>query len=196
MNLGSSNQEFRTQTHPHVDREIFFPLVKRGAHVIHADLKADEGVDIVGDVYDPVFQKQCRELGPRTVVCCNILEHVLDPARFATIVDALVPPKGYLVVSVPHSYPFHADPIDTLFRPSPADVVKLFGPQFSPVVEHVLTDVTWLDDLGAHMPAAQLPVFFAKDLAKAMKELLSAGKRFRRLHRLLVADASVQESRL
>jgi hypothetical protein len=185
LNLGSSNEEFRTHTHPHVDREIFVPLVERGAHVIHADLKEDQGIDIVGDIYDPAFQHRCRSLGPRTVVCCNILEHVLDPAGFAGIVSALVPSNGYVVVSVPHSYPFHADPIDTLFRPSPTEVIKLFGPQFEPVVAHTLTDTTWLEDLGAHMPTSQLPMFFARDLAKALKELLSAQKRFRRLHRYL-----------
>jgi hypothetical protein len=185
LNLGSSNEEFRTRTHPHVDREIFFPLVKRGARVIHADMKEDRGIDIVGDIYDAQFQERCRSLGPRTVVCCNILEHVVDPAGFARIVKALVPHNGYLVVSVPHSYPFHADPIDTLFRPTPAEVVSLFEPELTPVVAQVLTDTTWLEDLGAHMPASQLPMFFAKDLAKALKELLSAQKRFRRLHRYL-----------
>ena len=81
LNLGSSSEAFRTQTHPHIDREIFFPLVAKGARVIHADLKEDRGVDIVGDVYDTRFQDQCRELRPRTVVCCNILEHVTDPTQ-------------------------------------------------------------------------------------------------------------------
>src|SRR6185503_19230480 len=105
LNLGSSNETFRTRTHPHVDREIFFPLVARGARVIHADMKEDDGIDIVGDVYDPAFQERCRSLRPRTVLCCNILEHVQNAAGFADIVSALVPVDGYLVVSVPRSYP-------------------------------------------------------------------------------------------
>jgi len=185
LNLGSSNETFRTRTHPHVDREIFFPLVARGARVIHADLKADRGIDIVGDVYDAAFQEECRRLQPKTVVCCNILEHVTDPAGFARIVSSLVPVDGYVVVSVPHSYPFHPDPIDTLFRPSTSDIVDLFGSELSPVVTHTLTDITWLSDLRSRMPAAALPVFFAKDLAKAVIELPSAQKRFKRLHRYL-----------
>lgn len=185
LNLGSSNEEFRTQTHPHVDREIFFPLVARGARVIHADLKEDQGIDIVGDVYDPGFQARCRSLRPRTVVCCNILEHVLDPAGFAGIVSELVPPGGYLVISVPHSYPFHADPIDTLFRPSPAEVVSLFNLEWTPIVQDTLSDKTWLEDLSSRMPAWELPIFFARDLAKAIKELGSSQRRFRRLHRYL-----------
>jgi len=40
-----------------------------------------------------------------------------------------LPADGYLVVSVPHSYPFHADPIDTLFRPAPDEVVTMFLPR-------------------------------------------------------------------
>ena len=185
LNLGSSNEIFRTRTHPHVDREIFFPLVARGARVIHADLKADRGIDIVGDIYDAAFQQECKRLRPKTVVCCNILEHVTDPASFAHIVSGLVPTNGYVVVSVPHSYPFHADPIDTLFRPTTSEIVDLFGTELSPVVTHTLTDITWLSDLRTRMPASALPLFFVKDLVKAVVELPSGEKRFKRLHRYL-----------
>jgi hypothetical protein len=184
LNLGSSNAEFRRRTHPHIDREIFFPLEARGARIIHADLKEDDGIDVVGDVYDPAFQERCRQLRPRTVLCCNILEHVQDPTEFAEIVSELVPADGYLVVSVPHSYPFHADPIDTLFRPAPQDVVTLFGPAFAAVVEHTLVDTTWLQDLTRALGPLRLPGFFARDLAKAAREGVSEGQ-FRRLHRYL-----------
>jgi hypothetical protein len=184
LNLGSSNARFRKQTHPHVDREIFFPLEARGAHVIHADLKQDEGIDIVGDVYDPAFQAQCRRLQPQMVLCCNILEHVRNAAGFADIVSGLVPANGYLVVSVPHSYPFHADPIDTLFRPAPSEVVSLFGSAFDPVVTHTLVDTTWLQDLRRARGARSLLSFFARDLFKAAKEAVSQ-LQFRRLHRYL-----------
>ena len=182
LNLGSSNAEFRRRTHPHVDREIFFPLEARGARVIHADLKEDDGIDVVGDVYDPAFQEQCRRLQPRSVLCCNILEHVRDAAGFAGIVSQLVPANGYLIVSVPHSYPFHADPIDTLFRPAPDEVVRLFGPAFAPVVAHTLVDTTWLQDLRRAIGLLNLPAFFARDLVKAAREAVTA-KQFRRLHR-------------
>ena len=182
LNLGSSNELFRKQTHPHVDREIFFPLERRGARVVHADLKEDQGIDIVGDVYDPAFQAECRSLHARSVLCCNILEHVADAASFARIVSGLVPRGGYLVVSVPHSYPFHADPIDTLFRPSPAEVVTLFGREFEPVITHTLTDVTWWHDLVTAQGIRRLPGFFLRDLAKAAREAVSKQGLWR-LHR-------------
>jgi hypothetical protein len=184
LNLGSSNAEFRRQTHPHVDREIFFPLQARGARVIHADMKEDDGIDVVGDVFDPAFQERCRQFQPRTVLCCNILEHVESATGFAAVVARLVPADGYLVVSVPHSYPFHADPIDTLFRPAPDEVVRLFGPAFAPVVTHTLVDTTWLHDLRRAMGVLRLPWFFARDLAKAGRDILS-DRRFQRLHRYL-----------
>jgi len=108
------------------------------------------------------------------VLCCNILEHVQDARGFADIVSRLVPADGYLVVSVPHSYPFHADPIDTLFRPAPDEVVTMFGPTFAPVVAHTLVDTTWLQDLTRALGPRRLPGFFARDLAKAAREALSA----------------------
>ena len=148
-------------------------------------MKKDEGVDVVGDVFDPAFQEQCRQFQLRTVLCCNILEHMLESAAgFANVVSQLVPANGYLVVSVPHSYPFHADPIDTLFRPAPDEVVRLFGPAFVLVVTHNLVDTTWLQDLRSAIGPLRLPWFFARDLAKAAREVVFK-QRFKRLHRYL-----------
>jgi hypothetical protein len=38
----------------------------------------------------------------------------------------LVRPGGIIVVTVPRSYPHHADPIDTLYRPTPEEAAALF----------------------------------------------------------------------
>ena len=94
-----------------------------------------------------------------------------------------MPAGGYLVVSVPHSYPFHADPIDTLFRPSPGPKSwRLFGPDFVPVVTHTLVDVTWWRGLVTAMGLRRLPIFFLRALGKAAREALSK-QGLRRLHR-------------
>ncbi len=37
-------------------------------------------------------------------------------------------PGGLIFVTVPFSYPFHRDPIDTMFRPSPNELARLFAP--------------------------------------------------------------------
>jgi hypothetical protein len=70
-------------------------------------------------------------------------------------------------------------------KPTTSEIVDLFGTELSPVVTHTLTDITWLSDLRRHMPASALPMFFVKDLAKAVIELPSTQKRFKRLHRYL-----------
>ena len=38
----------------------------------------------------------------------------------------LVPAGGILVITVPYSYPYHPDPIDTLYRPSAEELCALF----------------------------------------------------------------------
>jgi hypothetical protein len=37
----------------------------------------------------------------------------------------LLPPGGYLLVTVPHSYPYHEDPFDTMYRPDVAELAAL-----------------------------------------------------------------------
>ena len=61
------------------------------------------------------------------LLCCNLLEHVEDPARLARHCLSLLPSGGLAFVTVPYSYPYHRDPIDTMFRPSPAELTGLFA---------------------------------------------------------------------
>lgn len=127
LNLGSSTAEFRMIAQPHVDREIFAPLAARDIRVIHADLKQNEGVEIAGDILDPSVQAQIRELGVRSVMCNNMLEHVTDIEQVCSGLAQICPPGGLLFVSVPHDYPFHPDPIDNGFRPDIADLSRLLS---------------------------------------------------------------------
>lgn len=126
LNLGSQSLTFRTQTQPWLDRRVFAPLRARGVAVVHSDLQADEGVDLVGDLTDPGFLDHLRSLRFRSVICSNLLEHVERPDRIAAAVAAAVEPGGLLFLSVPYRFPYHADPIDTMFRPSPAELASLF----------------------------------------------------------------------
>jgi hypothetical protein len=128
LNLGSGSRHFRVVSKPYIDREIFDPLVRRGARVVHADLKSGEGIDISGDVFDPAVQARLRGLRADAVLACNIMEHLREDVRgrFAAVLDTLVEPGGVLVLTVPYSYPYHADPIDTLYRPSPRELSACF----------------------------------------------------------------------
>ena len=128
LNLGSGSRRFREVSKPYIDAGIFDPLRRRGATVVHADLKREDGVDVSGDLFDPGIQARLRALRPDVVLACNILEH-LDAGlrrRFPAVLDSLLPAGAVLVVTVPYSYPYHADPIDTLYRPSPEEICRLF----------------------------------------------------------------------
>jgi SAM-dependent methyltransferase len=128
LNLGSGSKRFRQVSKPYIDRDIFEPLARAGARGVHAALKSGEGIEVSGDLFDPAIQARLRDLAPDAIVACNIMEHLPDDlrGRFPAVLDSLLRPGGVLVVTVPYSYPYHADPIDTLYRPSPKELCALF----------------------------------------------------------------------
>ena len=126
VNIGSSTRHFREQEQPHIHEHVFKPLEARGIKVIHCDLKQAEGVDIQGDIFDDVFLATIKKQKPKAVLCTHMFEHVTDRASLAKRLFSLLPPGGLLLVTVPYSYPYHADPIDTLYRPSPEELAALF----------------------------------------------------------------------
>lgn len=125
LNLGSQSVMFRTRVQPWVDRFVFAPARQRQLRVIHSDLLADEGIDLVGDLTDPAFLAHLKTLRFRSVICSNLLEHVVNPGQIAATVAEIVEPRGLLFLSVPYRFPYHADPIDTMFRPDPSELAAL-----------------------------------------------------------------------
>ncbi len=126
LNVGSATANFREQAQPWIDREIFAPLRKRGVAVHHLDIQKGDGIDLHGDLNDDAFVEGLSAFGYRALLCCNVLEHVADPAIICAKLERLVPPGGYLVVTVPNRFPYHPDPIDTMFRPEVSEVARLF----------------------------------------------------------------------
>lgn len=155
LNLGSSTAEFRERRQPHIDELVFAPLRAAGITVIHADLKDAPGVDIAGDVLDPAVQQKLLMRTPRVVLSSNLLEHVTDRPTFARAMMALTPPGGRLIVTVPRSYPFHADPIDTGFRPSPDELAALFA-QLRLTRGDIVADTTYAGELVRRGPRRAL----------------------------------------
>lgn len=148
LNVGSSTAAFREHKQPHIERSIFAPLRDRGVDVVHTDLKQAPGVDIAGDLMAPAVQDQLRAHEFKAAISSNLLEHVHDPRAFARAIASLVVPGGLLVVTVPYSYPYHADPIDTGFRPTPQELAALFdGCTF--VSGEIVRDTTYAADLVA-----------------------------------------------
>jgi len=164
INLGSSTEEFHDHR-PHVERFVFGPLKRRGARIVNMDLKADPGVEIVGDIYDPAIQARARAVGATLLICGNILEHITDPKGFARACASLLPANGQILVTVPHSYPYHTDPIDTYFRPTPQEIADLFE-DFRLVDGRIVTDVSYLHDLRAENSMGGLARHFAVHAVK------------------------------
>jgi hypothetical protein len=126
LNVGSASAQFRSEVQPWIDAQVFAPLRARGLRVVHQDLQAAEGVDLVGDLLSIDAVQAARQLGVRSVICSNVLEHVPDPRAFALGLLALTGQGGRLLITVPHTFPYHPDPIDTLFRPTLDELHQLF----------------------------------------------------------------------
>ncbi|MGE5270533.1 MAG: hypothetical protein ACM3JG_12775 [Thiohalocapsa sp.] len=126
LDVGSSTAQFREQAQPWIEREIFAPLAGRGVEIVHLDARTGSGIDIRGDLLNDEDFARLRGRNYRALLCCNLLEHVRDPALLARRCVELVGRGGIIIATAPQSYPRHADPIDTLYRPTPAAMAALF----------------------------------------------------------------------
>jgi SAM-dependent methyltransferase len=150
LDVGSSTRAYREAYQPYVEAKIFAPLRQAGLHLVHLDAKADEGVDVVCDVTDKTVD--VGELLGTTfdaVLCANMLEHVEDREHTARVVRSLVAPGGYLLATVPQSYRRHLDPIDTMYRPTPGDLVELLT-NGEPSFRAVLAESVEIRERGAY----------------------------------------------
>lgn len=148
LNLGSSTRHFREVTQPHIERELFGPLRQANVKVVHCDLKEDEGVDFAGDILDSEVLRQLKAGGFKCVLLSNLLEHVRDRKAVAVACEEIVGPGGFILATVPSSYPFHADPIDTYYRPSPGELAKTFAKSELLIGEEV-EESTYAEELNA-----------------------------------------------
>ncbi|MEN3370300.1 MAG: hypothetical protein V7609_2443 [Verrucomicrobiota bacterium] len=148
LNLGSSTRHFREVIKPHVEGELFAPLREAGVNVVHSDMKEDEGVDFAGDILDPEMTRRLKAMGFKCVLLSNLLEHVRDREAVTAACEEIVGPGGFILATVPSSYPYHADPIDTSYRPSPAELARAFKKSDSLITEEV-AGLTYAEDLKA-----------------------------------------------
>jgi hypothetical protein len=126
LNLGSSTREFREIAKPHIHARLFAPLQAAGVAVVHSDLKNGEGIDVAGDILDPAVRARLKAMGFRSILISNMLEHVRDRAAVMAACEEIVGAGGLILATVPSSFPYHADPIDTGYRPAPADLGAAF----------------------------------------------------------------------
>jgi SAM-dependent methyltransferase len=147
LNLGSSTKAFREQVQPWTEEQLFGPLRARGVEIVHVDMRDEPGVDVRADLTDPADVARLRALEPRAVLCCNLLEHVTEPQRLARHCLDILPPGGLAFVTVPFSYPYHRDPIDTMLRPSPAELRRLFAGGDLIAGEVIAAGASYRDDI-------------------------------------------------
>jgi len=101
LNLGSSSVEVRECLQPWIEDQIFFPLRARNVEVLHVDKRELPGVDVQADLTDPADVQRLGALRPRALLCCNLLEHVIEPDRLARHRLDLVATEGLLFFTVP-----------------------------------------------------------------------------------------------
>jgi len=143
LNVGSSTGSYRRLEQPWVENDVFAPLLKRGIAVVHLDLKPAEGVDVVGDLVDPVFRAKALAGKSDVVLCSNLLEHVSERDALCAAMQEVVPSTGYLIVTCPYRYPYHPDPIDTMFRPTVTELADLFPDLSLAWGEVVVAEFQW-----------------------------------------------------
>lgn len=138
-NIGSSTALFREVLQPHIHNYIFKPLLQKNYTIYHVDVKADDGIDMVADITQPVFATQHTNAFD-IVICTNMLEHVEDINAVVQNLYAACRNNGYILITVPYKYKKHLDPIDNMFRPRPSEITALFKEgQVKQVAEKIIT---------------------------------------------------------
>jgi hypothetical protein len=155
VNLGSSTRKFREIEQPHIQHFVFAPLEARGVEIIHTDIKAADGVDVVCDILDDAALQSLRARGPKALICTHMLEHVLDRETMVARMLALLPTGGRFFVTVPSSYHEHNDPIDTMYRPSPDQLAALFAGQDIAERRELIGETYWM-----HIRKRPVTLFF------------------------------------
>lgn len=150
LNVGSSTSYYRQTAQPHVQQNIFSHFEEEKLQVIHLDMKAAAGVDLVGNLYDPEFLNKIKELKIKTVFCNNTLMYLNSERRrdLADIFYNLIHAGGYLMVSNSHIFPAAPDPKEEYYR---ADAQEMYRDLFSKFTliagEEVEDDLTHYQDL-------------------------------------------------
>jgi hypothetical protein len=171
LNIGSHTEEFRAREQPWIDRHIFAPARARGAKIVHLDIREAPGVDLVGDLTDPAFLEKVSAMRFCSAFCSNLLEHVPNREAICRAAVDAVPAGGFIIVSVPNNFPYHPDPIDTLFRPSVAELAALF-PNTEMIRGELVPCGTLTGYLGAKF--ASNPLALMRNVLKRKAQMVKA----------------------
>jgi hypothetical protein len=127
LNIGSSSKDFIDNEQPYIRAHVFNELERLGCQIKNVDLRNAKGVDLVGDVTNASFINKLRAMQPGAVICSNLLEHLKSREPFTKGLINIMNPNTILLVSVPYEFPYHEDPIDTMYRPDPVRLLQDLG---------------------------------------------------------------------
>ncbi len=129
VNLGSSTSEFISTKQPYIQTNVIDELSSFG-RVISVDIKKEIGVDLVANFLTKEGQEIIKSKHPKLIVASNLLEHLPDPLIGLQEIVGLLDSGGFLLLTGPTWYPYHPDPIDNNFRPSPRAIKRLLDGSF------------------------------------------------------------------
>ena len=186
LNIGSSTLEFRAEVQPFIDQKIFKPLKEKGIKIFHTDLKKEEGVDIDGDLNSKVFRAQLKGLNIKSVLCSNLLEHLEKPQEICDSILDILPSGGKLIITVPNSFPYHKDPIDTMLRPNIDELHAIFPNTGLVKAEVVVSNNSYKDSLLNNWKYLftmivrwMLPFYKYSEWRHMIKDLFQANKKYK-----------------
>lgn len=164
LNVGSSTSHYRKIAQPHVQENIFSQFTDEKSQVIHLDMKTDEGVDLIGNLYDPQFLHKIKKLKIKTIFCNNILMYLDEESRrkLAEIFYNIIPEGGYLLISNSHIFPAAPDPKEEYYRDGAMDMYKNLFSKFKLIASEDVEDgLTLFNDLKQKPKFLLLKLFIA-----------------------------------
>lgn len=140
LDVGSEGEAYRTIRQPW-NQKFYDYLTSKGVCLLTMDLEPSTKPNFVHDITKSVTEFGSFDL----VIATHLLEHIPKESFRAVIsnLESLTAPGAHLLVSVPHKYPYHERPIDTMYRPTWEELasefsgILLYGETFE--VDHTLS---------------------------------------------------------
>ena len=123
LDVGSEGEKYRNVRQPW-NKKLYDYFRDREMKVFTMDLDPQTKPDFVHDITEPVSEFGSYDL----VIAAHLLEHI-PMESFDTVInnlETLVNIGGFLLVSVPHKYPYHERPIDNMWRPTWEELRDVF----------------------------------------------------------------------
>ena len=127
LNLGSQVQNFIDLQQPYIYNYIFRKLENNSKiKIVNIDLQDLPGVDVIMDLTKEFDYIKISHYIPDILIISNLLEHVDSVDSVLSNLAKYLKGDYQVIVSGPRVFPYHADPIDNLFRPGKKELRNIF----------------------------------------------------------------------